>query len=83
MTAAARRRGAVVQDAMAAQVEEPMPFTEQQKQAARRIVCGNAVDIADAVDLLSMLGILPGQDDLGINSVSPGASAAPARLVGA
>jgi hypothetical protein len=39
--------------------EEP---SEVEKAAARLTVCGNALDAEDAVDLLQMLGLYPGND---------------------
>lgn len=35
--------------------------TEEEKAAARLIVCGNAASVEDAIELLSMLGLHPGQ----------------------
>lgn len=36
--------------------------TDEEKAAARLIVCGNAADAEEAADLLKMLGLFPGQD---------------------
>lgn len=38
------------------------PPTAEQRERARRVVAGNAVDVADATDLMMMLGLLPGQE---------------------
>lgn len=37
--------------------------SEEEKAAARLIVCGNAEDVGDATMLLQMLGLHPGRDD--------------------
>ncbi len=44
--------------------EEP---SDAQKDAARLTVCGNAHDIEDAVTLLQMLGLYPGQTSEGFS----------------
>ena len=44
--------------------EEP---TDDQKTAARLTVCGNARDTDDAVMLLQMLGLYPGQTSEGFS----------------
>lgn len=38
-------------------------LSEDQKAAARRLVCGNATDTADAEELMMLLGIHPAQVD--------------------
>jgi hypothetical protein len=42
---------------------EYTPLSQDQKLAASLLVCANAVDAADAHDLMGMLGLLPGQED--------------------
>lgn len=44
--------------------EEP---SDDQKAAARRTVCGNAIDVEDATTLLQMLGLYPGQESEGFS----------------
>jgi hypothetical protein len=42
---------------------EPTPIPEDIRQAAARIVCGNAHDAEDARQLLYALGLMPGQEN--------------------
>jgi len=39
-----------------------VPITDEQRTAARRTVAENAIDVADATELLKMLGLYPGQE---------------------
>lgn len=37
--------------------------SEETKQACRKVVCGNATDSKEAIELMKMLGIHPSQTD--------------------
>jgi hypothetical protein len=38
-------------------------LSEEQKAAVRYLICGNAVDVADAEELMMMVGVHPNQPD--------------------
>lgn len=68
-------------ETVASQIGEVEPFTEQQRQRARLIVASNAAGdtfedrVADADDLIRMLGLHPDQEtgmNLGLTIPSPG-----------
>lgn len=44
---------------------------EDVKQSARRTICARAADTAEAIELLKMLGIHPGQSDSELDDVFP------------
>lgn len=45
------------------QVEDCDPIAEVQKVAVRNVLCGNALDAAEALDFMMMLGVHPSQND--------------------
>lgn len=46
------------EDMLLQKIPMPPPMTDEQKNAARRVVCGNAVDSCEAETMLAMLGLL-------------------------
>jgi hypothetical protein len=43
--------------------DEPAELTEEQRKAARRTVAQYAIDVADATELMEMLGVHPSQGE--------------------
>jgi len=59
-------------EALTSPVDDFDPVTEEQRHKARLLVCTKAIDATEAAEVMKMLGIYPGQEEVDLRETRHG-----------